>query len=146
MTNKLSPTQIRKENHTFRHLLLTLSGDQTASWVLESPEIFRLSQHSPDSRLARGDRLTIISADGNTIYDSCIVVRAESGLVYLSKPLRIVTLEAAALWEDAFNEVIAVGTGFSLKNKKTNHIDSHIHQSVDACKASYQRSLPQQVA
>lgn len=74
------------------------------------------------------------------------MVRAEAGDVFLSKPARIVSLEPAALWSDEFAEVVPVGTGYSVRNIKTGRVDTHIHQTVDAAKAQYQRTLPRQVA
>lgn len=113
---------------------------------METPEAFVLTQHQPNTRLARGDRLTIVSADGDVIWDSCIVKKAEAGHVYLSKPGRIVELEPGVLWSDGHAEIVPVGTGYSIHHIKTGHTDTHIHPTVDSARATYERTKPAKVA
>jgi hypothetical protein len=127
-------------------MVVTLRGTQTPAWLMENPDAWTVSQGSPDTALRRGDRVTIISEDGNTIYDSAVVRQAEGGKVWLSKPARIVDLEPGALWSDGHGEVVPVQTGYAFRNIATGVTDSHIFPTVEGAKAAYSRTRPQQVA
>lgn len=148
LSRKIQTSQVTLESAgpRFKHLAVALSGDQEIAGVLESPDIWALVQQDTMKRVRRGDTVTVISSDGLTIADQAMVVRAEAGRLWFSKPLRMVKLEEIALYEDGQYAVVAVGVGYSLKVKRDGSVDSRVFNTVDAAKQEILRRQPIKVA
>ena len=99
MTPKIRPEQAISAQHAIRDIVLTLKpGDNIATFAAENVDAWALIQARGELRVKKGDRVTLVSDDGLTLYDNCVVTKAESGRVWLSKPLRIVTLEGDVMY------------------------------------------------
>ena len=148
LSQKISLAQIELElgGHRFRHFLLTLRGEQTIAGIREQPEQFVIVQGNAGTRLARGDELSIIAADGLTVADRCMVTRVLSGSVWLSKPLRIVQLEEVGLFDNGHERVVPVGTGFSVQSVRGGHTYDKVYATEDAAKAQILKSQPVRAA
>ncbi len=111
--SKLNPGQAAVESagQYFKHVAVRLAGVQDIAVVREHPEMWTAIQHDRMLKLGRGDRVTLISADGLTIADQLVVVKALAGSVWLGKPLRMIQLEEVALYSDGKLEVVPAGTG-----------------------------------
>ena len=101
----------------------------------------------PDAlKLGRGDRVTLISADGLTIADQLPVVKSLSGSVWLGKPLRLIQLEEVALYSDGKLEVVPSGVGFAVQSVRDGRMEDRMFASAEAAKAEILRRQPVQVA
>ena len=142
LSKKLHPSQASIDaGQMFKHLHLTLRHDQTIAGVHEDPDLWQVIQGNLNTRVSRGDEVTIISADGLQLADRCRVVRAQSGAVWLSKPLRMVELQDVALFQTPHHEVVPVGTGFSVRTLRGGVIDPKVFQTEEQAKmAVLQRS------
>ena len=145
---KLHPSQavIEHGGHVFKHVIVTLRAEQTIAAVREIPDTWSAIQASGTYALNRGDRVSLISADGNTICDQCAVLRAEAGQVQLSKPLRLIQLEALGLFSNGLYEVVPNGVGYSLKGGRSGHVEDKIFGSVEAAKTEIFRRQPAKAA
>ncbi len=146
--SKLAPgsASVESAGHIFKHIAVRLTGVQDIAVVREHPEMWTAIQHDRMLKLGRGDRVTLISADGLTIADQLVVVKALAGSVWLGKPLRMIQLEEVALCSDGKLEVVPAGTGYSLQHVRDGGTESRIYQSAEAAKAEILRRQPQQVA
>ncbi len=144
---KLNPTQcvVESAGHLFKHVVVTLSGDQEIAVLRETPSAWKLVQANRNLVLKRGDTVSIISSDGCVFAESLGVKRAIGGDVFLDKPLRIRTFEPDILFEDAQHSVIPVGTGFSIKHRR-GQTEDRVFVSVEAAKTELNRRAPVQVA
>ncbi len=72
--SKLSPGQAAVESagQYFKHVAVRLTGAQSIAVVREHPEMWSAIQHDRMLKLGRGDRVTLISADGLTLPISCL--------------------------------------------------------------------------
>ncbi len=145
---KLHPSQavIEHGGHVFKHVIVTLRAEQTIATVREIPDTWSAIQSNRTVALRRGDRVSLVSADGNTIADQCVVVRAEGGEIELSKPLRLIQLEALGLFKSGQYEVVPNGVGYSLKGGRSGHIEDKIFASVDAAKSEIFKRQPAKAA
>ncbi len=145
---KLHPSQAVVEHggHVFKHVIVTLHAEQTIAAVREIPDTWSAIQANRTYALNRGDKVSLISADGNTIADQCAVVHAEAGQVRLSKPLRLIQLEALGLFSNGLYEVVPAGTGYSLKSARSGHVEDKIFSTVDAAKTEIFRRQPAKAA
>ena len=143
-TMKLNPSQVIVESagHTFKHILVSLTGTQQIDVLRETPAAWVLVQTNHGLAVRRGDTVTIMSADGTVKCDSCTVVRALEGSVWLGKPLRIVTLESDVLYEDKAHSVVPVGAGFSIKHARSGAVEDKVFASVAAAKTELARRQP----
>ena len=141
---KLNPTQVTVESagHTFKHILVSLKGDQQIDVLRETPGAWTLVQANRGLAVRRGDTVTIMSADGTVKCDSLTVTRALGGEVWLGKPLRIVKLEPDILYEDKAHSVVPVGTGYSIKHARTDVVEDRVFASVAAAKTELGRRQP----
>ncbi len=146
--NKLHPSQavIEYGGHFFKHLVIKLRAEQTIAAVRETPDTWSAIQSNRTYALNRGDRVSLISADGDTICDQCVVVRAEGGQVQLSKPLRLIQLDPVALFSTGLYEVVPAGTGYSLKGGRSGHVEDKIFATVEAAKTEIFRRQPSKAA
>ncbi len=85
LNKNISPAQVRCEsdNQIWRHIVVKLKGEQSIPEVRESPELWQAVQHEGSLKVSRGDIVSMISADGNQICDSCRVIKAEGGKLRL---------------------------------------------------------------
>ncbi len=145
---KLHPSQavIEHGGHVFKHVIVTLRAEQTIATVREIPDTWSAIQSNRTVALRRGDRVSLVSADGNTIADQCVVVRAEGGEIELSKPLRLIQLEALGLFKSGQYEVVPNGVGYSLKGGRSGHVEDKIFGSVEAAKTEIFRRQPAKAA
>ncbi len=141
---KLNPSQVIVESagHTFKTLLVSLTGDQQIDVLRESPGAWALVQANRGLALRRGDTVTVMSADGLVKVDSMTVTRALEGSVWLGKPLRIVALEPDILFEDKAHSVVPVGTGYSIKHARSGQTEAKVFASVAAAKVELSRRQP----
>ena len=125
---KIRPAQacVDSAGFRFKHLVVELAGSQEIAAVRETPECWTAIQSDAGLALRRGDKVTVVSADGLTIGDSFVVTRAEGGKVYLGKPLRMIELEPTALYSDGVREVVAVGTGYGVRNIRSARLDGNV--------------------
>ena len=130
---KLNPTQccVESAGHTFKHILVTLTGAQEIAVLRETPGAWKLIQANRGLAVRRGDTVSIISADGLVLAEALGVKRAMGGDVWLDKPLRIRTLEPDILYEGAAHSVIPVGTGFSIKHNR-GQTEDRVFATVEA--------------
>ena len=145
-SRKIYPSQASLEyaGVKFKHVVVALSGDQTIAGVFETPDVWVNVQTG--MRLSKGDRVTIVAADGNAIADQAMVVKAEAGQLWFSKPLRVVALDEVALFSDGVHRVVAVGTGYSVSNIRNGRIGDRIFHSEEAAKAEILKRQPSKVA
>ncbi len=144
---KLNPTQccVESAGHTFKHILVTLTGAQEIAVLRESPAAWRLVQANRGLAVRRGDTVSIISADGCVFAEALGVKRAMGGDVWLDKPLRIRTLEPDILYESASASVVPVGTGFSIKHNR-GQTEDRVFATVEAAKTELNRRAPVSIA
>ena len=143
---KINPSQASLEyaGVQFKHVVVALSGDQTIAGVLETPDMWVNLQSG--MRLSKGDRVTVIAADGNALADMAMVVKAEAGQLWFSKPLRVVALDEVALFSDGVHRVVPVGTGYSVSNIRSGRVGDRIFHSEEAAKAEILKRQPSKVA
>ena len=144
LSKKLHPSQVSIDTagQVFKHAILTLRHNQTIAMVHETPDQWRVIQGNLNTRLSRGDEVSIISADGLQIADRCRVLWAKGGEIQLGKPLRLVELRETALYANEHYEVVPVGTGFSVKAKRTGRVEEGVHQTEEAAKQELLKRSP----
>ena len=125
---------------------LTLRGTQSIAEVRETPEIWSSIQADMAVKVSRGDEVSIISADGLEIADRCRVTKAESGHVWLGKPLRLVEMEPVGLFTDGSLSVWPAGTGFSIKHSRDGMVEDRIYVNEDACRSEILKRRPTRAA
>ncbi len=147
LNSKLSVTQARVEyaGQTWKHVVITLRGTQSIAEVRESPELWTSLQADMAVKVGRGDEVSFISPDGLEIADRCRVTRAQDGQVWLSKPLRVVSLDPVGLFNDGESEVWPNGTGFSIKHRD-GMVEDKVYVSQDACRSEILRRRPTRAA
>ncbi len=126
----------------WKHVIISLTAQQSIAELREEPGAWVAVQSNRQMMLRRGDRVSIISGDGNTIGDQFVVLRAEAGRVELSAPLRMISLEAGVLFTNGQIEVVAAGTGYSLRSVRDGVPEDRIFMSVDAAKAAIFKRQP----
>ncbi len=141
-----SQSQVEAAGFRWKHLSVALRGDQTIAEVLETPDAWSAIQGDRVRHLNKGDRVSVISADGLVLADQAIVVRALAGSVWFSKPLRMVTLEEVALFSDAKHRVVPVGVGYSIQTLRDGRTDEKIFGTPKAAEAEIHRRAPVSVA
>lgn len=144
---KLREAQVIVESmgQTRKHVIVNLTDLQEIATLFETPTAWTAIQ-SGQMLLRRGDTVSIVSGDGNTVADSCVVLDAKAGRVTLSKPLRMVQLEGGVLFTNGQIEVVAAGVGYSLKSVRDNAPEDRVFATVDAAKAAIFRRQPVKVA
>ena len=141
-----SQAMVEAVGHRFKHLSIALRGTQEIATVLAQPDAWTDVQADRVRCLNKGDQVSIISPDGLTICDKAMVVRAEGGHLWFSKPLRMVSLEAVGLFEDGKHRVVPVGVGYSVQSIRDGRIDDKIYATVEACKSEIVRHQPVKTA
>ncbi len=136
MIRTIHPTQAKVDSvgQVFKHLVITLECTQTIAEVFETPECWKMVQGVRDKQLRRGDAVTIISPDGLTLADRATVVRAQAGEVWFGKPLRLVSFDEVALYENDAHRVVPVGTGYSIETKRDGRVDDRIFPNVEGAR------------
>ena len=130
-----------------KHIHVTLRGDQRIDAVLAEPSAWLGIQQDGMKRLAKGDVVSVISPDGLAVADPAMVVRAEAGNCWFSKPLRMVKFEAVALYSDGRHEVVSVGTHWAIKNIRDGNIDyTMMYPSPKAAEVEIERRKPVKAA
>jgi len=126
---------------------LSLRGLLTFDTVRENPDLWSKVQGVPTKRLTKGDKLDMVSADGLLIAEGFVVTRAVGGALYLSKPLRIITLEADSLYANERYEVVPVGTAYGVKDKRHGRLAGDItYASPAAAEAAVHKLAPRSAA
>ena len=97
-------------------------------------------------KLGRGNRVSLISADGLTIMDQAVVTKAFSGNVWLGKPLRMITLEEVAMFSDGQLQIVPAGVGFAIQHVRDGGTEDRVYQSAEAAKSEILRRQPVAVA
>ncbi len=139
-------SQVEAAGYRWKHLSVALHGDQTIAEVLETPDAWSALQTDRVRCLSKGDKVSIISADGLVLADQAIVTKALAGSVWFSKPLRMVSLEEVALFSDDKHRIIAVGTGYSIQTLRDGRTDEKIFGTPKAAEAEIHRRAPVSVA
>ena len=145
---KIMATQAMVEavGHRFKNLSVALHGTQTIAAALETPSAWTSVQGDRVRHLNKGDTATIISPDGQTICDKAMVVRAEGGHLWFSKPLRMVSLEAVVFFEDGKHRVVPAGVGYSIQSIRDGRTADKIFGTAEAAKAEILRREPVKAA
>ncbi len=138
--------QIESVGHRFKHLSVALHGSQTISQVLETPEAWTAVQGDRMRHLSKGDQVTLISADGETVCEGAMVTKAEAGSVWFSKPLRLIQLEPVALFEDRMYRVVPRGVGYAVQNIRDGRTEEKVFASVEAAKVDIVKRQPVKLA
>ncbi len=125
---------------------VALHGAQTIAGALETPECWSAIQGDKVRHLGRGDTVSIISADGLTIADRAVCIKALAGSCWFGKPLRMVTLEEVNLFEDRAFKVVPAGTGFAIMSVRDARVDDKIFATADAAKSEILRRQPVTIA
>ena len=150
LSQKINPAAVEVEaaGNRFRHLVVSLRDNQTIAAVREDPALWGAVQAGRDrtKHAHRGDHVTIVSSDGLSIAERCVVTRALGGSVWLSKPLRLVQLEVEPLYAAGNLEVVPSGAGYSLRRTRDNVVEGRIFLSADAAKSEILRRQPSKVA
>ncbi len=148
LSKNISPAQVRvqEDGQVFRHIVVKLKGEQTIPELRESPDVWQAVQHEGSLKVSRGDIVSMVSADGNQICDSCRVVKAEGGKLWLGAPLRMIELDAVSYYSDSFDAVVANGTGYSIFNIRGGHTGDRTFVSVEAAKQEIIRRRPTRAA
>ena len=145
---KLSPSQLSLDHagKYFRHMILKLSGDQTVAALRETPECWKAIQASREIRVLKSDQITVIDADGLRITERMPVTKAVGSEVFLGKPLRIIEMEAEALFADEIFEVVANGARYSIRDKRSGHTDQYTYETAKAAEHEIMRRRPRSAA
>ena len=148
LQSKLSTSQavVESAGQFFKHVAVRLRDAQALAVVREHPEMWSAIQHDRMLKLGRGDRVTLISADGLSIADQMVVTKALAGSVWLGKPLRMIQLEEVALYSDGKLEVVPSGVGFAVQSVRDGRMEDRVYASAEAAKAEIVRRQPVQVA
>jgi hypothetical protein len=144
---KIRAEQAQPAQSAIRHTVVTLKpSDNIATFAAENVDAWALVQARGELRVKKGDRVTLVSNDGLTMHDSCVVTKAESGRVWLSKPLRVVTLEADGLYGNDRYQIIPIGTSFGIFDKRLDrqHGDK-TYPSAAAAESALHRLSPVRV-
>ena len=146
--SKLNPSQAAVESagQFFKHVCVRLTGAQDIAVVREHPSCWSAIQTTRTLKMNRGDRVTLISADGLTIADQLPVVKSLSGSIWLGKPLRLIQLEEVALFSDGKLEVVPSGIGFAVQSVRDGRMEDRVYASAEAAKSEILRRMPVQVA
>lgn len=139
-------SQVEAAGYRWKHLSVALHGNQTIAEVLETPDAWSALQGDRVRCLSKGDKVSIISADGLVLADQAIVKRAEAGHVWLTAPLRMVSLEEVSLFSDAKHRVVAVGTVYSIQTLRDGRTDEKIFGTPKAAEAEIHRRAPVSVS
>ena len=139
-------SQVEAAGYRWKHLSVSLTGNQSIAEVLETPDAWSALQTDRVRCLSKGDKVSIISADGLVLADQAIVTKALAGSVWFSKPLRMVSLEEVALFSDDKHRIIAVGTGYSIQTLRDGRTDEKIFGTPKAAEAEIHRRAPVSVA
>ena len=141
---KILPMQVQLESagQTQKTVTVNLLGDQSLDALVGSPGAWRQVQSDRTVSLHRGDQVNVWSSDGLVFAEGLLCIRSLAGEVWLSKPLRIVSMEVEALWEDKTHRIISRGNGFVISHKRTEAVEDKIYQSVSAAQAVINRRAP----
>ncbi len=139
-------SQVESAGYRWKHLSVALHGNQTIAEVLETPDAWSAIQGDRVRHLNKGDRVSVISADGLVLADQAIVTKALAGSVWFSRPLRMVTLEEVALFSDAKHRIVPVGTGYSIQTLRDGRTDDRIFGTPKAAEAEIHRREPVKLA
>lgn len=143
---RLQPSQVKLAEQEQRHFLVSLVGDQNVNQIREHPEMWLGIQQPGGAVLRKGDRVTLTSPDGLTQADQMVVIKSEGGRIWLSAPLRMISFEPEALYKNDLFEVIAHGTGYVLRHRRSGHVDTKLFATAKAAEHEAERRLPTRAA
>ncbi len=145
---KLNPNRaaVDTDGQRFRHIVVDLTDQHTIATAHEEPELWSAIQGVGHLRVKRGDRVTLISADGLTVMDQAPVLRAQGGSVHLGVPLRMIALEEVALFSAGGLAVWPVGTRFGIKHDRDGRVEEKTFHSEEAAKVELLKRRPARVA
>ena len=130
-----------------KHIVVTLRGEQTIADVLATPEAWTGIQSDGTKALRKGDVVSVISPDGLALADSAMVVKAEGGRCWFSKPLRMVSFEVSTLYSDGTHAVESHGTGYVIKTLRDGSINyGQIFATAKAVEIEIERRKPVKAA
>ena len=141
---KLLPMQVQFESggHTQKTVVVALSGDQTLDALVGSPGAWKQVQTDRTVAIRRGDSVNVWSSDGLVFAEGLLCIRSLAGEIWLSKPLRLVTMEVEALYEDKTYQIIPRGAGFVIHHKRTSAVEDKVFASVAQAKSELSRRAP----
>ena len=149
LAQKINPQAVEVESAgvRFKHLVVSLREGQTIAGIREAPGQWAAVQAGRDrtKHAHRGDHVTLISSDGLSIAERCVVTRASGGSVWLGKPLRLVTLEDEPMYSAGNLSVVPAGVGYSIK-RRDGVVEDRLFMSADAAKGEILRRQPSRVA
>ena len=138
--------QIKLFEHERRHFVFVLGEqDIIATFAQDAVNCWGPVQRRESTRLRRGDRVSFLSHDGLTEYDSCPVLKAQGNSVWFGKPLRIITFEEDALYSDGHKQVVPQGTGYAIKDIASGTVSPNVYLTADAAKSALLREQPVRV-
>ena len=141
---KIDPRRVAVDTDgmRFRHLVVDLTERLSIADAREQPELWSRVQERQDLKVKRGDRVTLVSSDGLTIADQCVVLRAQGGSAWLGAPLRMITLEEVGLFSDGLHQVVPNGVGYSVCNIRSGRVGDRIFNSEEAAKSEILKRQP----
>lgn len=129
VAKKIQPMQAKiDDGFTGKHVRIELRAEQTIDGVLHDPGMWTAIT------LSKGDTVSVISPDGLAMADSAMVVKAEGGRCWFSKPLRMVSFEVSNLYSDGIYEVVTHGVGYVIKSLRDGL--THYDQTFATAKAA----------
>ncbi len=112
--------------------------------LVGSPGAWKQVQTDRTVAVRRGDSVNVWSSDGLVFAEGLMVIRSLGGEIWLSKPIRLVTMEVEALYEDKTHTIIPRGAGFVIRHTRTEAVEDKVYQSVAAAKSAISRRQPTQ--
>ena len=145
---KISPENVSVAAfNSHRWARVSLRGSLSIDTVRENPGLWARVQDTPATRLAKGDRIDLVSPDGLVLAEGFIVTRALAGDIWLSKPARLINLEADALYGNDRYEVVPIGTAFGIRDKRLDvRQSSTVYPTAAAAESALHRLMPRKVA
>ena len=144
---KINPSDVSVAAfNSHRWARVSLREPLTIAAVRETPSVWTNVQSYPATRLARGDRIDLVSSDGLMLGEGFIVTRALGGELWLSKAARMVDLEADGLYENERFKVQPVGTKYCIHDKRLDHQHGNItYPTAAAAENALHRLAPVKV-
>ena len=147
LASKIQFSQVQLADSSRRHIVVTLrESDNISTFVQERLDAWGMIQNALHLRLRPFDEMSLISHDGCVLHDRYVVLQIEGERIWFSKPARIVTRDPVMLFSDGVWEVVAMGSGYGLRNVRTGAEDTGItYASVAAAKNEVLKRQPRQV-
>ena len=148
----LDPKHIQTDScgKVFRHVVLTLQPGQSMAELRETPSAFKRVQQSRDKKILRSDFISVIENTengGTRTYYKAPVTSCEGPDVYLGKPQHVIDQDPVVLYSaDPLYEVVPNGVRYSIRDKRSDHIDQLTFESVASATREIDRRHPKHAA